>query len=300
VFKLAEVRKEYDEAGALCAQINLFGFVDEEVFLTKSGDLGVILGIEGVDYECLDTNAIENLTHRLTAAFRIFDEKCRVYQYLFKRNQESIPFRTYQNPIVNAAIESRMAYLKTKAHSLYSFRIYYVVLYEAFRYNASIVPSLAKLASKPAEAVRELRGFLSSRDQVVATEGAFDAALVALRAKARSFLSQIGDFVSARILSKQEAFCVLKKVLNFSPLKIENARLKHDTFLDYYLCESHMECHRGFLRVDDYYVKLLTLKEPSAQTFPLIFKQLLEVEANYFICSEWQKQGSYSRLPQSR
>jgi type IV secretion/conjugal transfer VirB4 family ATPase len=290
VFKLAQVRNQYDEAGALCAQINLFGFVDEEVFLTKSGDLGVILTIEGVDYECLDANAIENLTRRLTSAFRIFDEKCRVYQYLFKRNQESIPFKTYQNPIVNAAIENRMAYLKTKAHSLYSFRIHYVVLYEAFRYNASIVSSLTKLASKPREAMRELRGFLSGRDQVVLMEGAFDAALAALRAKARSFLSQVGDFVSARILSKQEAFCVLKNILNFSPLKIENARLKHDTFLDYYLCESHLECHRGFLRVDDYYVKVLTLKEPSAQSFPLIFKRLLEVEANYFICSEWQKQ----------
>jgi hypothetical protein len=81
VFRLTPVRKEFDEAGVLCAQINLFGFVDEEVFLTKSGDLGVILGIEGVDYECLDPNAIENLTHRPTAAFRIFDEKCRVYQY---------------------------------------------------------------------------------------------------------------------------------------------------------------------------------------------------------------------------
>jgi type IV secretion system protein VirB4 len=42
--------------------------------------------------------------------------------------------------------------------------------------------------------------------------------------------------------------------------------------------------------VDDYYVKVLTLKEPSAQSFPLIFKRLLEVEANYFLCSEWQKQ----------
>jgi len=290
VFKLAQVRKEYDEAGALCAQINLFGFVDEEVFITKSGDLGVILTIEGVDYECLDANAIENLTRRLTAAFRIFDEKCRVYQYLFKRNQESIPFKTYQNPIVNAAIENRMAFLKTKAHSLYSFQIYYVVLYEAFRYNASIVSSLTKLASKPGEAVRELRGFLSSRDQVVLMEGAFDAALATLRAKGRSFSSQVGDFVSGRILSKQEAFCVLKKILNFSPLKIENAQLKHDTFLDYYLCESHLECHRGFLRVDDYYVKVLTLKEPSAQSFPFVFKRLLGVEANYFICSEWQKQ----------
>lgn len=290
MFKLAQITKDYREAAALCSQVNLFGFVDDETFLTKSGDLGLVLSIEGVDYECLDANAIDNLTRRLTAAFRIFDEKCRVYQYLFKRNRENIPFRTYQNAIVNAAIQNRIAYLNAKAESLYSFRIYYVVLYEGFRYNASVLDSLAKLASRPGEAVHELRALLSTRQQVILIDGGLESAWVALRAKARSFLSQLGDFVSARILEKHEAFCVLKRILNFSPLKIENARLKHDTFLDYYLSESHVECHRGFLRVDDYYVKVLTLKEPSAQSFPLIFKQLLEVEANYFICSEWQKQ----------
>jgi len=290
VFKLKQITKEYREAGALCSQVNLFGFVDEETFLTKSGDLGVIFSLEGVDYECLDTNAIENLTRRLTAAFRIFDEKCRVYQYLLKRNRENIPFKTYENPIVNAAIENRIAYLKAKAESLYSFEICYVVLFEGFRYKSSILRSLGKLASDPRAAVGELLASLSNRNQVLLMESELDWARLVLHAKARSFLSQIGDFVTAHILLKQEAFVVLKKILNFSPFKIENARLQHDTFLDYYLPESHVECHRGFLRVDDYYVKVLTLKEPSARSFPLIFKRLLEVEANYFICSEWQKQ----------
>ena len=290
MFKLKGITKEYDEAAALCSQINLFGFVDGEIFLTKSGDVGMILGIEGVDYECLDTNAVEHRTRRLAAAFRVFDEKCRVYQYLFKRNRPRIPSRTYPNPIVNAAIQNRIAYLDSKAASLYSFQIYYVVLYEGFRYSTSLLKSVAKTASRPAAAIREIRACLSSRHQVVLIESELNTATSNLRAKARSFLSQVGDFTRARILSKHEAFSVLKRILNFSPVKIENAHLKHDTFLDYYLSESHLECHRGFLRLDDYYVKVLTLKEPSAQTFALIFKRLLEVEANYFLCSEWQKQ----------
>src|SRR3984885_5097600 len=108
-----------------------------------------MISVEGVDYECLDSNTIENLTRRLTAAFRIFDEKCRVYQYLFKRNRENIPFKTYQNPIVNAAIRNRIENLKTKADSLYSFQICFVVLYEGSRHNVSILNSLAKIASQP-------------------------------------------------------------------------------------------------------------------------------------------------------
>ena len=94
------------------------------------------------------------------------------------------------------------------------------------------------------------------------------------------------------MLDKQEAFRVLKRTLNFRPDKLELAKLKYDTFLDYYLPESPIECHRGHLRVDDYYVKVLTLKEPSAQSFPLIFKRLLEVEANYYVVTEWKKEDS--------
>src|SRR5216683_2212947 len=290
MFRLSQITKDYREAPALCSQVNLFGFVDDEIFLTKSGDLGIMISIEGVDYECLDSNTIENLTRRLTAAFRIFDEKCRVYQYLFKRNRENIPFKTYKNPVVDAAIQNRIAYLNGKADSLYSFQICYVVLYEGFRHQTSILASLGKLSSEPANAFTELRATLSTRKQVLLVDSELETAQMALHAKARVFLLQVGDFVSSRILAKNEAFRVLKQILNFSPLKIENARLKHDTFLDYYLCESHVECHRGFLRVDDYYVKVLTLTAPSAQSFPLIFRKLFEVESNYFICSEWVKQ----------
>ena len=131
---------------------------------------------------------------------------------------------------------------------------------------------------------------LSTRNQVVLIDSEIEKARATVTAKARSFILQVSDFVEAAILPKPEAFRVLKGMLNFAPHKIEHARLKHDTFLDYYLCESHLECHRGHLRLDDYYVKVLTLKEPSAQSSPLVFKRLLEVEANYYVATEWKKQ----------
>src|SRR5712675_758554 len=292
MYKLAANTKDHREAAALCSQINLFGFVDGEAFLTKSGDVGVVIAVDGVDYECLDNNAVENVTRRLAAAFRVFDEKCRVYQYLFKRNHETIPYKTYGNPIVNAAIQNRIEFLKSKADSLYSFQICYVVLYEGFRYHTSILNSLGQLPSHPKEAMRELQGLLSSRKQAVLIDSELASSLSALHAKARSFLGQVGDFVEARVLGKADAFRVLKQVLNFSPLKLETARLTRDTFLDYFLAESHIECHRGHLRLDDYYVKVLTLKEPSAQSFPLIFRRLLEVQANYYVVTEWKKEDS--------
>ena len=69
MFRLNQITKDYREAAPLCSQVNLFGFVDDEVFLTKSGDVGIVLAIEGVDYECLDASTID------------------------KRNRENIPFK---------------------------------------------------------------------------------------------------------------------------------------------------------------------------------------------------------------
>ena len=110
--------------------------------------------------------------------------------------------------------------------------------------------------------------------------------------RVESFLTQLNDLCRLNLLHKDQAFLVLKRILNFAPHKVDFAKRKHDTFLDYYLPDSTLECHRGHLLVDDYFVKVLTLKEPSSQSFPLIFKQLLEVEASFIICTEWHPTGN--------
>jgi type IV secretion system protein VirB4 len=292
MLNLRKVLKAYTETGALNEQINLYGFIDSHAFLTKSGDVGVILQVHGVDYECLDGNALDTLTKRLESAFRLFDTNFRVYQYLFKRNHETIPHRQYGNPVVNAAIENRIRYFEQKADSLFSLQVFYVILFEGFRHKQALLKSLAELPKNPKRALEELRSALSSRKQVALLDAQLSKALAALHQKVKGFILQVSDFVRVDLLPKQEAFRVLKRTLNFAPQKLQLARLKHDTFLDYYVCESHLECHRGHLRLDDYYVKVLTLKEPSAQSFPLIFKSLLEIQANFHIVTEWRKEDS--------
>jgi len=292
MFRLDRALKPYRESGSLNDRINLFGFIDDRVFLTKSGDVGVVLAIKGVDYEGLASNEIDHCTKRLESAFKIFDEKCRVYQYLFKRNGETLSPLTYENPIVNAAIRNRAAFLQGKAQNLYSLAIYYAVLTEGLQAKKALLATLAEAPKNPQRAWQELRGLVSTQKQVVLLENEISQAQRLLRQKAENFILQVNDFLDAEVLDKQRAFAVLKRILNFSPLKLECARLKHDTFLDFYLPESHLECHRGFLRVDDYYVKALTLKEPSAQSFPLVFQKLLEVEANFFVVTEWKKESS--------
>src|SRR5258707_11788336 len=260
MLRLQRIFKNYEETGSFNEQVNLFGFIESGVFLTKTGDLGVVLQVRGVDFECLDSDALDGLTKRLESAFKLFDENYRVYQYLFKRNNETIPYKLYGNPIVDTAIKNRIAYLGSKADTLFSLSVYYVVLYQGLQTSRRLGTALAEFPQSPQKALSDLRTHLSGQKQTVVLGQHVDNAQAALLQKARSFILQVSDFLSVRMLDKQEGFRVLKRTLNFHPHKLELARLKYDTFLDYYLPESSLQCHRGYLRVDDYYVKVLTLK----------------------------------------
>jgi type IV secretion/conjugal transfer VirB4 family ATPase len=292
MLRLSRIFKNYEESGSLGEQVNLYGFVGPQAFLTKTGEVGVILEVRGVDFECLDGASIDAHTKRLESALKLFDENCRVYQYLFKRNNETIPYKLYASPIVDAAIKNRIAYLATKADTLFSLSVYYVVFFQEAKTAQKIGSALHGFSKNPRAAARALYAQFSAKRKVLVLGQEIKNAEAALLQKAQSFILQVGDFLPVRILDKHEAFPILKRTINFHPDILDFAKLKYDTFLDYYLCESHLECHRGHLRVDDYYVKVLTLKEPSAQSFPLIFKRLLEVGANYYVVTEWKKEDS--------
>src|SRR5208283_1211041 len=50
MLRLDKVIKPWKESAALNDHINLYGFWNETVFLTKSGDVGIVLSVPGVDY----------------------------------------------------------------------------------------------------------------------------------------------------------------------------------------------------------------------------------------------------------
>lgn len=292
MLRLKQLFRNYEEAGALNAQLNLYGFISDQVFLTKSGDVGIVLQVRGVDHECLETGAIDALTKRLESAFRLFGEDHRVYQYLMKRNHPRIPHKLYGKPVVDAAILNRLAHLQSKSDRLFSLSIYYVLLLERGHRVRNMGAVFAEIPRHPREALEGLTTSFSTEKLVVRLDRELLKAQSALLESVGAFLLQVADFVSVRVLEQDEAFRVLHGLLNFAPQKLEHARLRHNTFLDYQLAESHLECHRGHLRVDDYFVKVLTLKEPSAQSFPLIFRRLLEIQANFYVVTEWKKEDT--------
>src|SRR5260370_2726982 len=164
MLRLSRVFKNYNDTGSLSEQINLYGFIGPDVFLTKSGEVGVILEVRGVDYECLDAASIDGFTKRLESALKLFDENYRLYQYLFKRNNETIPYKLYANPIVDTAIKNRIAYLASKADTLFSLSLYYLVLHQGFQVSEKPGHAIPQFPNNPIKTLPHLRPHFSSQN----------------------------------------------------------------------------------------------------------------------------------------
>lgn len=282
----ATISKDYLESGAMSSLIGLYGFVDEHIFLTKSGDLGVVLKVHGADGECLDHSARDQVARRFETALRTLDERFRIYQYLLKRDHAEIPRKHYDDPVVEEAISNRIAFLSSRNNGLYTIDIFFVLMYEGWQAAHSSGGRLRNLVSAPKDALRHL---LPAEHAVTLFEDDLLRAIEVLSNAAATTSKQLEDAIGIEILSRADAFQFFRRLLNFSPKKLSN-RIKYDIHLDHFACDSTLECHRDHLRLDNYYVEVLALKEPPSQTFANILQGLQDMQANFIIASEWKRE----------
>jgi type IV secretion/conjugal transfer VirB4 family ATPase len=291
--KVSEIRKDHQMAGALNVLINVCSFIDEHTFLTKSGDLGAVFKVQGIDYECLDHSEINAFARRFEAALRSLTEEFRLCQYLLKRSKPAIPHREYRDlPVVDRAIQGRIGFLDGKADSLYSLELYFVLTYEGWRQRGASQNRLRQFVRDPGHFVQTS---LSAEQHLTVLASELTRAQQALSSKVTSFLVQLRDLVNAELLKKDEAFQFLSRLVNYEPCRADNMRLKYDLFIDQQLAGSSLECHRDHLRLDDYHIKGLSVTEPPAQTFAHMLRALLELPANVIVASEW-KRASNARI----
>jgi type IV secretion system protein VirB4 len=287
VFKISNITKDWKEAGSFAAQINLYGFWDENCFLTKSGDLGIALRIGGIDYESLDHAGRDYAVKRLEAAFRSLDDKTRLYQILFKRNHPAIPHAEYDNPLVHAAVEQRAAFLQSKSDRLYSIEIYWVVMIDGSYAKTGLLHALAQLPKQPRSSLRDLRALFSCSKERSLLYEQIERDRLLLQQKVNSLSGQLSDLTTVELLGAEKTFRLDRRLVNFRPSKIDAAPLCGARHLDWQICDSELEAHRGYLRMDDEYVRVLTLKELPVETRPLILNGLLDIPANFHVVTEW-------------
>lgn len=267
---LQKFLRPYRQAGAYNALLAPHRFIDRQVFLTKGNALGAVLSVDGIDPECATEAMLDSYTRRAAAAWRLLDERFRVYQYVVKQDQTEIPEAgDYPTATVAETVRSRNEYLH--AQGLYTIRLVYVFLLEGEK-----LPRRIQAALSNKKVLRVLASQLAER------RGQLMAAV-------DSFRRNVSDLLGLKVLDKAEAFSFFRLLVNLDPELAGSERLKHDSHVDYYLPSAALQCTTKGLSVGDVELEVLSLKEPPGATFPNLLGDLLSIPSNFIVCSEFQR-----------
>src|SRR4051812_31761797 len=220
---LRKFLKPYKDAGALHALLPISRFIDDQVFLTKRNQVGVVLQLAGIDDECLTEATLESYTRRIVAAWRCFDERFRMYQYVIKHDHAPIQKGdSHSDPAVSETIANRAAFLQSRSHSLYSIRIFIAILLEA----------------GPLDRVHGL----SNRNAIHKAAAQLRRNQTTLRQHVDSFVRTVGDLLGITTLDKAEAFQFFRVLANLDQNLASAERLKYDSHVEYYTSSVPLAC----------------------------------------------------------
>lgn len=285
--KIARILRDYSEAGGVNTLLPLWGFVDDHTFMTKAGHVGLVYRLRGIDVDGLTQSQRRALTHRMEAALRQSDERCRLYQYLVKRTVGQFVAPICAEPVAQEALSRRTAYLNERRQELYEIAQYVVLLREDTTHG-QVSSRLEGVWREPREA---LRRWLSTHHSLKLLEAELDDSVARLLHQAESFESQLVDFGLAR-LARSEAFRFFRQLVNYDePTLAAVPASTPGAYLDYFVADSAVECHRDHLMVGSRRVKVLSMKEPPAQTYAHILGDLLAVPGEFIACLEWERVG---------
>ena len=216
--RISRILRDYSDAGGVNTLLALWGFVDGETFLTKAGHVGLVYSLRGVDVDGLTHAQRRALTHRMEAALRQLDERCRVYQYLVKRTVDPFVAPLCAEPVAQEALNRRTAYLNDRRPDLYQLAQYVVLLRESRR-TARASTRLQGIWREPARGVPPV-----ALDAPFAEAAGGRARRRHRHAqhKAESFESQLADFGLAR-LARREAFRFFRQLVNYDPAVLSAA-----------------------------------------------------------------------------
>jgi type IV secretion system protein VirB4 len=286
MLNLSKVIKPWKEADSLSAHINLYGFWTETTFLTKSGDLGMVLSVTGVDYESLDNDEQQYAVKRLESALKSFGEGFHVYQYLFKTNRPAIPFARYDDELIDAAIDQRRQYFESKRDRLYEVELFYVIVLEGARSKTGILSALGRMPRDPQGAIRELKAQFTNDNMKILLRKQIDTDMVRLEQCVQNFNRHLADLMPIEIQGQQAQFSFFRRLLNFDDWRIAG-KPQSTQYLDFQVVNSNIEAERDHLRVGDHFVRILTMKEAIAETRPLVLDRLFKIEGNFYVVTEW-------------
>jgi hypothetical protein len=169
---------------------------------------------------------------------------------------------------------------------LFEVEIFYAFVIEGTRSKTGVTAALKQLATDPMAGLRELKAQFSNDKMKVLLREHIETDLLKLEQRVNSFIRQLADFLAIDALQRNDCFRFFRRLVNYDSWRIDG-RPVCGQFLDYEVVNSDIEAERDHLRVGNHFVRVLTMKEAIGETEPLVLKQLLEIQANFCIVTEW-------------
>src|SRR4051794_37053031 len=257
------------KAGAMHELLAPCALIGDSV-LTKRGDLFTVLRISPVDPECLEPDAVAAICHRFDAVLRALGPEYRIYQYLFRRDRPELSRPMSQEPLC----EGRAQWLERRRAELYSISLFLVIL---------------RMRSAEQQG-GNLASVLSMRRTLEVSQSALRRDSDALSTAVGSICVQLERLLRPQRLDRAETLAFLRQLVNTTSYKADVHGSVQDFHLDQQMAASTLECWPRYLRQDDYFIRLLSMTEPPAQTFPHLLRGLLSVPCNLTLCSEWKRE----------
>lgn len=294
---LTALSKAHEESRPLHTLVNVFGFLDSETFLTKSGDVGMVLRYQGKDAECMEPEALAALCSRIASAMRMFDDRFVVTQYWLKSPLPPLQPREYESSPLTVAVGHRAQFLNDRGAALYSYETYLVVICKSRWESPRVVDRLRQAVTNPNVAIRR---WWSGEKRVLEIDQTIEESAKVLRRTVNSFREQVTEWLEPEVLSKAEVHRFLRRLLNPSREKADAVPLLDDCYVDFYAVDSELECHRDHLRLDEHFVKVLTLKTLPGHTFADILHDLKKIRASIVGVLEWNVQDNATTVSNIR
>jgi hypothetical protein len=198
----------------------------------------------------------------------LFGPGFHIYQYLFKSNRPEIPFADYDDPVVRTEVNHRREFFHAKRDSLYQIDIYYCVLLRSAQAKTGIGPALSRLSENPVGVFREVKAQFSSGGMKTLLRTQIESDRALLEQRVDAFVRQLSDLAPIEVLNDRGQLRFFRRLLNYDDWRIAG-NPKSTQFLDFQVSNSDIEAERDHLRVGDHYVRILTMKEATAETRPL-------------------------------
>lgn len=255
----------FSDATPMRQIVPLARFVSETEFQVKTGGYGALFQVAGIDDESLTEDILAGVSRRLVAAFKKLEPTVTVYQYLVKKRGCAVVHKPeYASSAVQSIVRDRVSLLESKA-DLGKIEIYFCLL------------SGTGLKGKPLPGQIQKGNVFARRTLATASV---------------SLAAQLGNVCELRQLDKQDIFAFYRHLLNLDPEVGSAVRLKRDDAVDYQLVNSHLTWKADHLKLGHRFVQMWSMKELPSSAAPNLWGELLRLDVDMVLCSEWQKKTS--------